>query len=245
MRIFFYFLLSNKKRTLTCDLLTEAINLMKIRAIFVIQKVIDVLAGYDVLTLFIFRVEQRSQRATTPSGSHRVLLKLKKMSSANRPKSMHEANQNNSESAKNSSSTTDQSESNNQSVPQSEKVKKKSSSQLPTSKSMHGFYNRTWNERSLSKYANEHNYENVYNNQQCPNYENVYNNGGSHRGHGGCHFEAGNSADSCEGCVISQLTCSPRSARARLTQYVISTDYRRMMAKYLILGSPNSYPNPK
>jgi len=68
------------------------------------------------------RVEQRSQRATTPSGSHRVLLKLKKMSSANRPKSMHEANQNSSESAKNqtSSSSTDQLESNNQ-VPQSEK----------------------------------------------------------------------------------------------------------------------------
>ena len=196
---------------------------MKIKAIFVLQKVIDALAGYDILTLFIFRVEQRSQRATTPSGSHRVLLKLKKMSSANRPKSMHEANQNSSESAKNqtsSSSSTDQLESNNQ-MPQSEKVKKKSS-QLPTSKSMHGFYNRTWNERSLSKYANEHNYENVYNNQHCPNYENVYNNGGSHRGHGGCHFEAGNSADSCEGCVISQLTCSPRSARTRLTQYVIS-----------------------
>ena len=134
-----------------------------------------------------------------------------------------EANQNSSESAKNqtSSCSTDQLESNNQSVPQSEKVKKKSS-QLPTSKSMHGFYNRTWNERSLSKYANEHNYENVYNNQHCPNYENVYNNGGGHRGHGGCHFEAGNSADSCEGCVISQLTCSPRSARTRLTQYVIS-----------------------
>ena len=89
---------------------------------------------------------------------------------------------------------------------------------MTTSKSMHGFYNRTWNERSLSKYANEHNYENVYNNQQhCPNtYENVYFGGG-------CYAEAANSAESsCEGCVISQLTCSPRSARARLTQYAIS-----------------------
>ena len=91
-------------------------------------------------------------------------------------------------------------------------VKKKS--QMTASKSMHGFYNRTWNERSLSKYANEHNYENVYNNHG-PNYENVYFGGGG--------YEAANSADSsCEGCVISQLTCSPRSARARLTQYVIS-----------------------
>lgn len=55
---------------------------------------------------------------------------------------------------------------------------------LPTSKSMHGFYNRTWNERSLSKY--QHNYENVYN-----NYENY----------------------DCQSCVINQLTCSPKSAR--------------------------------
>ena len=38
----------------------------------------------------MIKVEQRDQRATTPSGSHRVLLKLKKIS-ANRPKSMHEA----------------------------------------------------------------------------------------------------------------------------------------------------------
>ena len=167
--------------------------------------------------MLTFRVEQRSQRATTPSGSHRVLLKLKKMSSANRPKSMHETNQN-SENSENNSHQNKNSESstNNHQIP----VKKKS--QLPTSKSMHGFYNRTWNERSLSKYANEHNYENVYNNHHCPNYENVYYNGG---GHGGCHFEAGNSADSCEGCVISQLTCSPRSARARLTQYVISMEH--------------------
>merc|ERR550532_930228 len=37
------------------------------------------------------KIEQRDQRATTPSGSHRVLLKLKKMS--NRPKSMHENDQ--------------------------------------------------------------------------------------------------------------------------------------------------------
>ena len=96
--------------------------------------------------------------------------------------------------------------------PDSIPVKKKS--QMTASKSMHGFYNRTWNERSLSKYANEHNYENVYNNHG-PNYENVYFGGGG--------YEAANSADSsCEGCVISQLTCSPRSARARLTQYVIS-----------------------
>ena len=122
---------------------------------------------------------------------------------------MHEAN--NQTSAEAGKNTDTASEANSTTIP----VKKKS--QLPTSKSMHGFYNRTWNERSLSKYANEHNYENVYNNQHHPNYENVYFGGGS--GSGGC-YEA--NAESCEGCVISQLTCSPRSARARLTQYVIS-----------------------
>ena len=128
--------------------------------------------------------------------------------SSNRPKSMHEgANQASTEASADSTPINHETSS-NISIP----VKKKS--QMTASKSMHGFYNRTWNERSLSKYANEHNYENVYNNH-CPNYENVYFGGGG--------YEAANSADSsCEGCVISQLTCSPRSARARLTQYVIS-----------------------
>lgn len=132
------------------------------------------------------KIEQpRDQRATTPSGSHRVLLKLKKMGQ-NRPKSMHEENS----STDNGNGTT----TTNANLP-----KKK----LPASKSMHQFYNRTWNERSLSKYANQHNYENVYNNS--PNYENIYFGG---------HFE--DTTSNCEGCMISQLTCSPRSARARL-----------------------------
>ena len=114
--------------------------------------------------------EQRDQRATTPSGSHRVLLKLKKMS--NRPKSMHENDQQNPSSENNVPSTT-------------------TKSKLPSSKSMHQFYNRTWNERSLTKYAGQHNYENVYSN----NYDDYF------------------ASDNCDGCVINQLTCSPRSGR--------------------------------
>merc|ERR1711970_1200399 len=80
---------------------------------------------------------------------------------------------------------------------ENDKQPQASSKRLPTSKSMHQFYNRTWNERSLSKYS--HNYENVYAGSS-PNYENVYFGG----------------KDDCEGCVINQLTASPRSARARL-----------------------------
>ena len=58
---------------------------------------------------------------------------------------------------------------------------------MPSSRSTHQFYNRTWNERSLTKYANQHNYENVYSEEDT-----------EHTGH----------------LLISQLTCSPRSARA-------------------------------
>ena len=104
-----------------------------------------------------------SAATAPPSGSHRVLLKLKKMSASasgqNRPKSMHESFTSSANSCQDGpQSTTSESENGN--------VKK---SKLPSSRSMVQFYNRTWNERSLSKY--QHNYENVYS-----NYENVYGN---------------------------------------------------------------------
>ena len=102
---------------------------------------------------------------------------------SNRPKSMHENDQQSSENeAANVTTTT--------------------KSKLPSSKSMHQFYNRTWNERSLSKYANSreagnsHNYENVYSN----NYDDYFGSQATR-------------SDNCDGCVINQLTCSPRSAR--------------------------------
>ena len=71
---------------------------------------------------------------------------------------------------------------------------------------MNHFYNRTWNERSLSKYANNagsHNYENVYSGEQetsvdvPPDYENFP------------------PLSSDESFVINKLTCSPRSAASQ------------------------------
>ena len=129
----------------------------------------------------MIKVEQRDQRATTPSGSHRVLLKLKKISS-NRPKSMHEADLDEAEA---STSTTSCEE--NIKAGNSNEAKKRS---LPSSRSSHQFYNRTWNERSLTKYANQHNYENVYSEED--------DSADQHTGH----------------LLINQLTCSPRSARS-------------------------------
>ena len=129
----------------------------------------------------MIKVEQRDQRATTPSGSHRVLLKLKKISS-NRPKSMHEADLDEAE-ASTSSTTCEE----NIKAGNSNETKKRS---LPSSRSSHQFYNRTWNERSLTKYANQHNYENVYSEED--------DSADQHTGH----------------LLINQLTCSPRSARS-------------------------------
>ena len=131
------------------------------------------LPARNVATSTMIKVEARDQRATTPSGSHRVLLKLKKISAsaaaANRPKSLHEADLDSNEASTDSSS------------------RSTTSKRLPTSRSSHQFYNRTWNERSLTKYANQHNYENVYSEQED--------------GHTGQ-------------MLINQLTCSPRSARS-------------------------------
>ena len=131
------------------------------------------LPARNVATSTMIKVEARDQRATTPSGSHRVLLKLKKISAsaaaANRPKSLHEADLDSNEASTDSSS------------------RSTTAKRLPTSRSSHQFYNRTWNERSLTKYANQHNYENVYSEQED--------------GHTGQ-------------MLINQLTCSPRSARS-------------------------------
>ena len=125
----------------------------------------------------MIKVEQRDQRATTPSGSHRVLLKLKKISS-NRPKSMHEADLDGEAEAHHPE----------EKAGNSNDAKKRSAG-LPSSRSTHQFYNRTWNERSLTKYANQHNYENVYSEEDSAD---------QHTGH----------------LLINQLTCSPRSARS-------------------------------
>ncbi len=88
---------------------------------------------------------------------------------------------------------------------------------MSASRSMHHFYNRTWNERSLQKYANggggSHNYENVYSNESFesdghasgtptsyPNYENIW-------------CKNNNEGHAHNTIVINQLTCSPGSVR--------------------------------
>ena len=101
-----------------------------------------------------------------PVGSHRVLLKLRRLSGRDsRPKSVHGAEQISMESGKGMNCG------NKSSGDQSDSISLKG---ISSSKSMHQFnyfYNRTWNERSLQKYApqnnsNSHNYENVYSGYQ-------------------------------------------------------------------------------
>ena len=119
--------------------------------------------------------EGGSKAKHTPSGSHRVLLKLRRMSggsSGHRPKSVPDA-----------SELVDASVAPNSSgggafaaeirMPMSSDINSSSyangsnSSRMKNSKSMHQmfYYNKTWNERSLSKCMREqqeHNYENIY-----------------------------------------------------------------------------------
>jgi hypothetical protein len=95
-----------------------------------------------------------------PVGSHRVLLKLRRLSGKDtRPKSVHGVENIESGRGKHSND-------NKATNDQSDSVSLKG---ISASRSMHQFYfyNRTWNERSLQKYAsnhssNSHNYENVY-----------------------------------------------------------------------------------
>ena len=97
-----------------------------------------------------------------PVGSHRVLLKLRRLSGKDtRPKSVHGVEQISMENGRGKHNND-----NKITNDQSDSVSLKG---ISTSRSMHQFYfyNRTWNERSLQKYAsnhssNSHNYENVY-----------------------------------------------------------------------------------
>lgn len=113
------------------------------------------------------------------SGSHRVLLKLRRMSgggssSSSRPKSVPDSSElldgvvNGSATFANladlklgSNGNVDQHKSSN--------CKSNKPSKMKSSKSLHHFYNKTWNEKSLSKFLrhdsgeNQHNYENIYN----------------------------------------------------------------------------------
>ena len=97
--------------------------------------------------------EEETVKKARPTGSHRVLLKLRRMTAAQRPSSVHEDGL---------------------------ETCSVRSGYLPTSKSTEAFnYNQTWNERSLRKAGGggSHNYENVYSGSSptedwAPPYEN-------------------------------------------------------------------------
>ena len=155
--------------------------------------------------------DAKSVKSHAPSGSHRVLLKLRRMSgggsgSSSRPKSVSDASE----------------------IPGSavEIPAENPGSRMRGSRSMHQMfhYNKTWNERSLSKCLREteqggqHNYENIYsgdkdgaNNEANPLYENV-----AYHQYQYPFVSLGNPAQGENSLVIGQLTKSPRStARSR------------------------------
>jgi len=164
----------------------------------------------------------------TPSGSHRVLLKLRRMSggggSSSRPKSVSDA----SEIPGGAAETPGNSSQN----PGNGGV---AGSRMRNSRSMHQMfhYNKTWNERSLSKCLREegqHNYENIYSgdkdtaNEESdfnPLYENV----GYPQYSQYPFVSLGNPIhDEGGSLVIGQLTKSPRStARSRRKPQVQNT----------------------
>ena len=160
--------------------------------------------------------DAKSVKSHAPSGSHRVLLKLRRMSggssSSSRPKSVSDASE----------------------IPGSavEVPMENPGSRMRGSRSMHQMfhYNKTWNERSLSKCLREteqggqHNYENIYsgdkdsgaNNENNPLYENV-----AYHQYQYPFVSLGNHAQGENSLVIGQLTKSPRStARSRRNQNV-------------------------
>ena len=159
------------------------------------------------------RSEKSSSQHHTPTGSHRVLLKLRRGAQAARPKSVHGVEQlmtspENRFDRLNVSSDDSPSILETLASLRTGEVPSKSGKKqgMSTSKSMHHFYSRTWTEKTLQRY--QHNYENVYNNDNNnddnPVYENVY-------------FRQGD--PSCDNLVIGQMMQSPRTAaRMRVIQ---------------------------
>ena len=126
-------------------------------------------ARHEVKTVVRVTAGGSNNGKKNPTGSHRVLLKLRKLSASKsgqteRPRSIHGAE------------GLDEDDDDAVSI-----KSHRSYGPLPTSRSQHEFYHRTWNERSLAKYSNQHNYENVYSgaevrvniDEPLPNYENL------------------------------------------------------------------------
>lgn len=171
------------------------------------------------------KCEKNSGQHHTPTGSHRVLLKLRRGAQAARPKSVHGAEQVMTSSDNKFNLSSDDSPSiletlaNLRTGDAPNKPGKRQG--MSSSKSMHHFYSRTWTEKTLQRY--QHNYENVYsnndNNNDNPVYENVY-------------FRHGDNSQAVDNIVIGQMMQSPRSA-ARMRhvqqqqQQQSSSDFRR------------------
>lgn len=187
-------------------------------------------------------------KASNPSGSHRVLLKLRRMSggsSANstRPKSVPDASEllGNGDPGANFANLSDlrlAAEAAERSGASGTSSVRAKGSKMKNSKSMQGFYyNKTWNEKSLSKFikdsGGQHNYENIYSSDKdsCDESLPIYENINEYRG--GIHPFAslqldnpGPGGDSIfnqpEGLVINQLTGSPRATtRSRKRQFLM------------------------
>ena len=175
-----------------------------------------------------------SKANKAPVGSHRVLLKLRRLSGRDtRPKSVHGAENIECSKVKTGNDTKDPKD-------QSDSVSLKG---ISSSRSMHQFYfyNRTWNERSLQKYASshnnpdsQHNYENVYSGFQedensanykfkaPPTYENI-----TVASEYQQNVLSGNNP-----LIIDTLTCSPKSsARAGSRISIIPSDYSKEQHK--------------
>lgn len=183
--------------------------------------------------------QQQQQQQQSVGGSHRVLLKLRRMSggsSANssRPKSVSDASE-----VEVGGVTPNLAE-----LRLAAESGRSNKSKMKSSKSLHQFhYNKTWNEKSLSKcmmdVGGQHNYENIYSSDKgddevsggVSNYFDWFDHVHSHGGGGGRHpiYENvhlrdvfNNNEDSQqEQLIIGQLTESPRSSRSKRKQFLL------------------------
>ena len=177
---------------------------------------------------------QQQQQQHQPGGSHRVLLKLRKMSVGNhgnssRPKSVPDASDID-PSGSHLAHLASLSQNLKEQKQQSQQKVSSSKSRMRGSRSLHQFnYSKTWNEKTLSKCINEevqHNYENIYSHDKddqddfddeddfgirstAPPYENV-------RLRSLLTQSLLNNNN--QSLVINQLSQSPRSGRARSKQ---------------------------
>jgi len=175
-----------------------------------------------------------TKKKSAPTGSHRVLLKLRKM----RPTSVHEASQDFEGLGSSSGGE----------IADTCSVKSyRCNSQMSSSRSDNfAGYNQTWNERSLRKHStsnNSHNYENVYSGEDeewvPPPYENFQlpPKPSKFQQHQHPNYENFPFAD-CDSIAINSLASSPRSARYSLDDSLDSGCPRTASSPRFIKSTP-------